>query len=139
MWYDKDDTRILAMDNRTEEIPLCDGRIHKVNPDVQGDYRKTPFPSDHFSVVLLDPPHLINAGEKSWLKAKYGKLDKTTWGADLKAAMQEAFRVLKQGGVLYFKWNTEQVPKSQVEALFPHKPVFITGHHKTYHYLFIKP
>lgn len=139
MWYDKDDTRILAMDCRSGKFPFAGNRVLNIEPDVVADFRKMPYLGETFSVVVFDPPHLINAGERSWLAVKYGTLNRETWGSDIRQAIDECFRVLKHGGVLYFKWCTEQISRAMIEAIFPYKPVFITGHHKTYHYLFIKP
>lgn len=148
MWWDKTDPRILAMDCRDAEYTLCDGRTFAVHPDLLGDFRNLPHPNETFSVVLFDPPHLINAGEKGWQRKKYGKLDRTTYGQDIKAGLQEALRVLKPGGVLVFKWNTEQISLNQIAALFPIKPILRTGERKlradgkkgnTYIILFVKP
>lgn len=139
MWHRKDDPRVLAMDARRERIPLCDGRVLEVNPDVMGDFRRMPFFSGQFRLVLFDPPHLVRAGCKSWLKAKYGKLDKATFKDDLRRGFAECWRVLSHGGTLVFKWNTEQIPLREISAAFPAEPVFKTGKGKTYIIIFFKP
>lgn len=71
-----------------------------------------------------DPPHLRNAGETSYMAQKYGCLDQETWKADLKTMFSECFRVLKEHGVLIFKWNETQIPVSQILKLTAHKPLF---------------
>lgn len=138
MWHNKNDRRVLALDKRAAEYQLCDGRIHRVAPDIMGDFRQMPFPEGRFDLVLFDPPHLKQAGEGSWLCQKYGKLNKETWRADLRAGLAECFRVLKKGGVLVAKWNTEQISKAEFVALFPAPPVFVTGIRKTYLFIFHK-
>lgn len=141
MWWDKNDPRILAMDCREVEYTLCDGRTFAVKPDLLGDFRDLPHPSDLFSVVMFDPPHLLNAGETGWQYKKYGRLDRSSYGEDIKRGMEEAMRVLKPGGVLVFKWNTEQISLAQIRVLFPCKPILRTGNRreKTYIILFVKP
>lgn len=138
MWHDKKDGRILAFDCRRERLELCDGRIYDVDPDVVGDFRALPFPDESFYHVIFDPPHLLNAGEKGWLRKKYGKLERERWRDDLRRAFAEAWRVMKPGATMQFKWCTEQVPLREVAAMFPDKPITKTGTHKTYLIHFFK-
>lgn len=138
MWNRKDDCRILAMDKRRERVPLCDGRTLIVDPDIVADFRHMPFLTHQFKLVLFDPPHLVRAGEKSWLKGKYGRLEKASFKADLAQGFRECWRVLAPGGTLIFKWNTEQVPLRDVQAFFPAVPVFRTGTNKTHVIIFCK-
>lgn len=95
-----------------------------VKADMLMDYRDLPFPDGTFRMVVLDPPHLRNAGETSYMAQKYGCLDQETWKADLKTMFSECFRVLKEHGVLIFKWNETQIPVSQILKLTAHKPLF---------------
>lgn len=69
-WFDKSNKNTVFMDNRTLEDTLCDGRTLSVNPDVIGDFRNIPFDDNTFKLVVFDPPHLIHAGENSWLAKK---------------------------------------------------------------------
>ena len=62
-WFDKSDSRVLFGDVRDESWELCDGRRFEVKPDMLMDYRDLPFPDETFLMVVLDPPHLRNAGE----------------------------------------------------------------------------
>lgn len=94
-WFDKSDDRVLFGDVRDESWELCDGRRFDVKPDMLMDYRDLPFPDGTFRMVVLDPPHLRNAGETSYMAQKYGCLDQETWKADLKTMFSECFRVLK--------------------------------------------
>lgn len=71
-WFDKSDDRVLFGDVRDESWELCDGRRFDVKPDMLMDYRDLPFPDGTFRMVVLDPPHLRNAGETSYMAQKYG-------------------------------------------------------------------
>lgn len=140
-YFDKEDERVLFGDIRSEQHVLCDGRALNINPDAIVDFRQLPFPDASFAVVIFDPPHLVNAGPKSWQAAKYGRLHTDTWREDLSAGFAECFRVLKPEGVLIFKWNETQIPVSQILHLTPEKPLI--GHKsgkasKTHWITFIK-
>lgn len=123
-WYRRNHPAVLYMDNREMETRLCDGRRLIVKPDLVGDFRCMPFEDNSFSLVVFDPPHLIHAGEKSWLRAKYGVLNKETWREDLRIGFSECWRVLKDKGVLVFKWSEDQIPFRDIEPLFPVTPLF---------------
>lgn len=73
-WFDKEFKDAIFMDKRTLETTLCDGRSLIVNPDVIGDFRNMPFDDESFHLVIFDPPHLLHAGDTSFLKLKYGVL-----------------------------------------------------------------
>ena len=62
---------------------------------------------------------------KSWLAAKYGKLD-SDWREDLRKGFAECFRVLKTGGILIFKWNETQIPVKEILVLTDVHPLI--GH-----------
>lgn len=123
-WFDKADSRVLFGDVRDESWELCDGRRFDVKPDMLMDYRDLPFPDETFRMVVLDPPHLRNVGETSYMAQKYGCLDQETWQTDIKIMFAECFRVLKEHGVLIFKWNETQIPVSQILKLTTYKPLF---------------
>ena len=123
-WYRRNHPAVLYMDNREMETRLCDGRRLIVKPDLVGDFRCMPFEDNSFSLVVFDPPHLIHAGEKSWLRAKYGVLNKETWREELRIGFSECWRVLKDKGVLVFKWSEDQIPFRDIEPLFPVTPLF---------------
>ncbi|AZS50668.1 class I SAM-dependent methyltransferase [Entomomonas moraniae] len=124
-YFDKQDQRVLFGDQRKESHTLCDGRALEINPDVLLDFRNLQFNDNSFSVVVFDPPHLVRAGDKSWLALKYGKLGQN-WQEDIKKGFAECFRVLKPNGVLIFKWNEIQIPVKEILSLTDNKPVF--GH-----------
>lgn len=140
MWFDRADPRAIFADQRSETAELCDGRTLEVTPDIRADFRNLPFPTEQFSLVVFDPPHLERLGKTSWTQAKYGALF-PTWRDDLTAGFSECFRVLKTGGTLIFKWNEYQIPTKEVLALTDQIPLF--GHRsgrasKTHWIAFIK-
>lgn len=130
-WFDKADPRVTFGDRRHEVITVTDRshgnhsgtRTLRIEPDALIDFRALPFAADTFHLVAFDPPHLVRAGRKSWMAAKYGKLS-PDWRDDLRAGFVECFRVLKPNGTLVFKWNETQVKLREVLALTPHKPLF---------------
>lgn len=88
-WFDKENEDVLFMDKRKVSDVLCDGRKLEVNPDLVADFRDMPFEDNSYFLVVFDPPHLIKAGENSWLVKKYGKLE-MDWQADLKRGLKNA-------------------------------------------------
>lgn len=142
MWFDKHNPLALYVDNReVPDVELCDGRSFSVEPDIIADFRKLPFPDDSFNLVVFDPPHLVRAGEDSYMKTKYGKLE-PGWETTLHDGFVECMRVLRPGGTLIFKWNEYQVPVRDVLKAIGEKPLF--GHRsgkasKTHWMVFIKP
>lgn len=69
-WFDKENEDVTFMDKRQFTDKLCDGRTLEVNPDIVADFRDMPFADESFYLVVFDPPHLINAGDESWLTKK---------------------------------------------------------------------
>lgn len=149
MWFDRKHPDVVFGDQRSETIVVTD-RSHgnasgqrelRIEPDALIDFRALPYPDGAFKLVAFDPPHLVRAGPRSWLAAKYGKLGQD-WRDDLRAGFAECFRVLDADGVLVFKWNETQVKKSEVLALTPHQPLFghPSGRNGLTHWLvFMKP
>lgn len=136
-WFQKDRKDTVYMDNRKLEDALCDGRKLEIKPDLIADFRNIPFPDNHFKLVVFDPPHLLKVGENSWLKKKYGKLDHN-WKEDIKKGFEECFRVLKEDGILVFKWNEEQIKLSEILSLTPQKALFGNRRAKTHWLVFMK-
>ena len=136
-WFNKENKNTVYMDNRTEDATLCDGRKLIVKPDVIADFRKMPFENERFHLVIFDPPHLLKAGDTSFLKLKYGRLDKT-WKEYIKQGLAECWRVLKQNGTLIFKWNEEQITLPMVIPLLPCEPLIGQRRGKTIWVVFFK-
>lgn len=149
MWFDRNHPDAVFGDLRQETIQVTDNsqgnasglRTIQISPDALMDFRALPYPDGTFNLVAFDPPHLIQAGPRSWLAAKYGKLS-DDWRADLRQGFSECFRVLASNGVLVFKWNETQVKLREVLELTPHQPLF--GHTSgkkagTHWMVFMKP
>jgi len=142
-WFDKKHPSTLYIDNRTmPPTKQTNGATITVAPDEVMDFRKLNLPDDTFSLVVFDPPHILKrGGKRSYMKEKYGELDRANWKEDLTAGFAELFRVLKPDGVLIFKWNEIDIPVREVLALTPVRPLF--GHRsgkasKTHWIAFIK-
>lgn len=136
-WFDKTNPAVLFMDKRKLNTKLCDGRTLEINPDLQADFMNMPFKDNTFHLVVFDPPHMLRAGPKSWLAAKYGKLS-PDWKEDLKQGFAECIRVLKPNGTLVFKWNEEQISLAKVLPLFGLSPLFGHRRGKTIFLVFMK-
>jgi len=148
MWHDKKNPDAVYGDCRIETVTVVDRshgrengtRIIRIEPDCVMDFRALPYPDNTFKLVSFDPPHLVRAGSKSWLAAKYGKLS-DNWQDDLGKGFSECLRVLEPGGTLIFKWNETQVKIGDVLKLCPQPPLFghLSGRKGLTHWLvFIK-
>lgn len=124
-WYDKQESHTTFMDNRNEKGEVKDReyiRTVQIRPDIVADFRNIPFDDDTFDLVVFDPPHLIKAGEHSWLKMKYGVLP-NDWEDYIKKGFDECMRVLKPTGTLLFKWSNNQIEFNQVFKAIGRKPI----------------
>lgn len=137
-WFDKDNESVEFTDIREyyEELPT--GHVINVNPTTVADFRQLPFEDESFHLVVFDPPHLIHAGEKSWLAKKYGRLNKDTWQDDIAQGFREGMRVLKPYGTLIFKWNEDQISLPEVLRAIDYKPLFGQKRSKTQWLVFMK-
>jgi len=127
-WFDKADQRAIFTDRRTlnEQVDNRPGRQPLiVSPDLEADFTNLPFPDEAFSMVVLDPPHIVREKPSGYITKYYGALDRT-WPEMLRSGFAECFRVLKDGGFLVFKWNEVEIPLTRILALTPEKPLF--GH-----------
>lgn len=132
-WHDKQNPNVIFGDIRNEVITVTDRsngnmsgtRELRIEPDTLMDFRNLPYEDGAFKLVSFDPPHLVQAGAKSWLAAKYGKLS-DTWQDDIRRGFSECLRVLATDGVLIFKWNETQIKLGEVLKLAPIEPLF--GH-----------
>lgn len=148
-WFDRQHSDVVFGDRRSETLTVVDrshgnqdgSRTLCIEPDVLMDFRAMPYPDGTFKLVTFDPPHLVRAGKRSWLAAKYGKLG-TDWREDLRKGFAECFRVLATDGVLVFKWNETQIKVREVLELTPVQPLFgnTSGRKSgTHWYVFMKP
>lgn len=149
MWFDRAHPDVIYGDVRRESITVTDNskrnrsgtRTLHIEPDALLDFRSLPYSDGAFRLVAFDPPHLVQAGPRSWLAAKYGRLG-PEWRDDLRRGFAECFRVLADDGVLVFKWNETQVPLRDVLPLTPIRPLFghTSGRRGLTHWLvFMKP
>lgn len=129
IWFNKNHPATVYADKRMEcleglwhgSTKTCD-----ISPDVIADFTSLPFEDNTFSLVIFDPPHLVKAGNTSWLAKKYGRLDEN-WPKMLHDGFLECMRVLKVDGVLIFKWSEYDIPAEKVWNAIGQTPLF--GHH----------
>ncbi len=130
MWFDREHRDVVFGDSRAEKVTVTDNsrgnasgkRTICIEPNTLLDFRALPYADGTFALVVFDPPHLVHAGPRSWLAAKYGHLSENGRD-DLRQGFAECFRLLASDGVLVFKWNETQVPVRDVLALTPHAPL----------------
>ena len=141
-YFDKKDSRVLFGDIRKKETHLLtNGQTIHIEPDEVMDFRSIPYPDESFHSVIFDPPHLLELSDKSWMRKKYGVLDKHTWQEDLTMGFAECFRVLKTNSTLVFKWNETSIKLKEILALTDQKPIIghLSGKRMDTHWvLFIK-
>ena len=128
IWFNKHHPAAVYCDKRREEYhwyTACGRKNVVVAPDVVCDFTALPFEDSSFSLVVFDPPHLVHVGDGQ-IRAKYGKLD-DGWPKMLHDGFWECMRVLKQDGVLIFKWAETDIPAADVWNAIGQKPLF--GHH----------
>ncbi len=88
-WFDKTDARAVFVDRRRVTHTFAGNRRCVVNPDIEGCFTALPFRANRFAVVVFDPPHIVRAGPKSWMAAKYGKLE-GNWKEQLRLGFASA-------------------------------------------------
>lgn len=129
-WNDKNNPFVLFADIRVAEPGHISLRPnHEVRPDVIVDFREMPFENETFSLILFDPPHIFKRNNDGLIAKKYGHLNRDTWKDDIKKGFAECWRVLRDGGILVFKWSETEVKLKEVRTLFPAPPLF--GHQTT--------
>jgi len=144
-WWDKQNKRATFVDKREGFYSVTDKnspggeRTIAVFPDITLDWTKQPlpFPDSTFYMVVFDPPHLLKAGESSWLAKKYGTLD-DLWPNQIRRGFHEAMRVLRPNGTLIFKWNDDQIKLADVLHEISYRPLFGDKRSKTHWLVFMK-
>lgn len=122
-WFDKENPLVLFCDKRELNETLCDGRKLEIMPDMLVDFTNMPFENEAFWHVVFDPPHLLDAGETSWLVKRYGKLPKN-WERMIQDGFNECWRVLKTNGTLIFKWSEDSVTVGDVIKAIGKEPLY---------------
>ena len=126
-YFNKVDERVIFGDIRENESHLLtNGQTIHIKPDQVMDFRAIPYPDKSFYCVVFDPPHMLRLSEKSWMRKKYGVLDSDNWKDDISQGFRECFRVLRENGILIFKWNEVSIPLKDILGLTDQKPVL--GH-----------
>ena len=136
-WFNKENPDVVFCDNR--QVPLHEfykNRYIEINPDIICDFTALPFPDKNFKLVVFDPPHLKQAGNKSWMVLKYGKLD-DNWPQMIHDGFAECMRVLDDYGVLIFKWSEVEIPLKDVLKAIDAEPLFGNrrGKHNNTHWM----
>lgn len=141
-WFDKSHPNTLYIDNRREQKGFIKERPNIcVEPDIVMDFRDLKFPDKTFRLVVWDPPHCRRSRPLGIITKKYGCLNPETWAHDIKQGFNELWRVLKDYGVLVFKWNGSEIPLDHILELLPEKPLFghpTNSNNKTYWCCFMK-
>lgn len=127
-WYNKNHPNAIYIDKRRVEVGHIEQRNcqHNIDPDIIMDFRDLKFSDNSFELVVWDSPHMVKLSETSILGKKYGCLNAETWQSDLKKGFSECWRVLKDHGILIFKWSEREIKITKVLSLFPVEPLF--GH-----------
>lgn len=136
-WFNKKYPDVVYMDNRQGLYHFAGDRTLEIKPDVIGNFRAMPFGDESFYLVLFAPPHLLRAGDNSWLAKKYGKLGEN-WQKDIRQGFSECIRVLKPHGTLIFKWNEEQISTGELLKTIEQQPLFGQRRGKTIWLVFMK-
>lgn len=117
IWFNKEHPAAIYCDKREERFQNlwknAENCTLDIAPDIVCDFTDLPFPDDSFYLVVFDPPHLTGAKETAWLVKKYGKLDEN-WPQMLHDGFWECMRVLKENGVLVFKWSEHDIQAKKV-------------------------
>jgi len=125
-WFNKNDSDVVFIDKTPRPLGCVKQRPNfECKPDIVMDFTNLKFKNKTFKLVVFDPPHLRYAGKNGWMAKKYGVLS-VDWEKELQKGFIECWRVLKDDGILIFKWNEYQIPLSKVLKLFNKKPLF--GH-----------
>lgn len=142
MWFDKDDPRALFIDRRREVHAMdlgTPGTARRqpliIEPSIQASFTALPFADETFRLVVFDPPHLFPRRAGNLLNKKYGVM-KADWLEQTRGGFSECFRVLKDAGILIFKWSDGDVQCHKILRLaLPHKPLFGTRRGRQTHWI----
>jgi len=124
MWLEKDVQQIVYLD---KEIRL------KYPPGIYADNEDLPFKTGSFDVIYFDPPH-GDWGESSRhtdpkeLRYEDGPNTFFGWWRSRKgffhyldSSQEEFYRVLRDDGLLLFKWNETEISLNRVLIPFNHR------------------
>ena len=127
MWFNKHHEHTIYIDQRVEKAGFLPDRPNRhITPDIVADFRFLPFADERFKLVVMDPPHIHSSGPMFRMTMTFGKLEKDSWGRDIRGGINEAFRVLEIYGILIFKWNETQIKRRVLLDAIGIEPLF--GH-----------
>lgn len=132
IWFQKNEPHTLYCDERRVHYESDYGtnkshRVIDVQPDMEIDFTNMPFADNSFSLVIIDPPHLVGLNDSAWLKKQYcGYATKEEALEQVGKAVRECMRVLKPNGVLVFKWSELRISTREVIDAIGAEPLF--GH-----------
>lgn len=163
IWKTKESTHILFIDIEPEL---------EVHPDKIIDCTKTGFPEEHFTTIFFDPPHgwgkgtgegwysIRNQTDRSnykWTPPREGRVTYYGWDkyktksgllSFLHRAQKEFHRILREDGMLWFKWNEVKIPLNNILPFFKtwdemlrfpiSSPLQKQGESQTYWIMFMK-
>lgn len=130
IWFQKNHPKAIYCDKRREEWEGVFGTAKKkrhlvIDPDIQCDFTDLPFEDNSFALVVFDPPHITGLTDKSWMKKSYGVLP-DEWEQLIHDGFWECMRVLREDGILVFKWSDISVSTREVINAIGIEPLF--GH-----------
>ena len=130
IWFNKHHPNALYIDRRVAHERNIWGKYDSertcdVEPDIVADFTDLPFADESFALVVFDPQHLINVGDNAWMAKKYGRLEEN-WPQMIHDGFCECMRVLRDDGVLIFKWSEVQISTRKVIDAIGCEPLF--GH-----------
>lgn len=140
-WIDKDNKNTIYMDIRSEPKGTIKLQTNwSVEPDIISSYDNMPFDDNSFNLIAWDIPHKLK-NDSGIISKKYGFLGEN-WKETTAKGFNECYRVLKDKGVLIFKFNDLDISFKEVLSLFPVKPLFGTptkkGVNNTAFFVFMK-
>jgi hypothetical protein len=129
MWKHKNTENIIYID--IEKKLSC-------KPTIFADNTNTPFLSEIFDTIFYDPPHVIRGGEDLFFShPDISKRVLTTMGlkgvvfygvgryttkqafiTHVYRAQKEFYRILKNGGLLWLKWNEVDISLNRILSIF---------------------
>lgn len=93
IWFNKDHPLAVFIDIRPE-----------VEPTFVMDSTNMKLASNHFDLVVFDPPH-VNFGKNGKMSKNYGHHTTDQIRNIIKGSGKEAHRVTKSNALMAFKWN----------------------------------
>lgn len=96
--------------------------------DLHLDFTSTGLPDESFDLVVYDPPHLADLGEKAFMRRRYGTVKNDDFRATIEDGAREAWRIARVGVIVKVvdgphRWRYQQLSR-WIERVIPLPPVF---------------